>query len=396
MVVSLTSISVERDTAGEIFAARQLPVPSQAPPKPQFETPAVRVEGAVSAPPHRDLTTTPPQAAGTAFAPEPSPTLEQKFDTMYDEWAQQWGIIGAEVAVSRPNEFLWQRASGVDVTGATAGIDTRFDIGSITKTFTTALLMPLIEDGTIGLDEPLPPLDAVPDFPYVGQMTARDLLYHRSGLVNYRDTPDAIRDPFSIATPAQAVMVSARQPLQFVPGTKVAYVSTNYLLLGMLIEQRTGRPFDDLLRERLLVPLGLDDITHDPPVPGAANFSSAGIIATSADLLRWGAALYRDGRVVSPQALDLMTAIDPETGLGAGTFGYCPCSLTPEGYPVFEYVGHSGGTTILRYAAAEDLVINVNLSVSVWTPDMVQATNEIFELVRAIMHEQDASATPHA
>jgi CubicO group peptidase (beta-lactamase class C family)/peptidoglycan/LPS O-acetylase OafA/YrhL len=395
MVVALTSISVERDTAGEIFAARQLPIPSQAPPKPQFDTPIVRVEGVVSPQQRSDLTSVQPLPSSAAVAPDPSAPLEQKLDTMYDEWVQRWGIIGAEVAVTRPNEFLWQRASGVDVTGAAARIDTRFDIGSITKTFTTALLMPLLEDGTISLGEPLPKLDAVPDFPYVGQMTVRDLLYHRSGLVNYRDTPEALRDPFSITTPAQAVMVSARQPLQFAPGTKVAYVSTNYLLLGMLIEQRTGRSFDDLLRERLLVPLGLDDMTHVPPAPGAPNFSTAGILTTSSDLLRWGAALYRDGRVVSPHALELMMTIDPDTGLGGGTFGYCPCSVTPEGRPVFDYVGHSGGTTILRYAAAEDVVINVNLSVSVWTPDMVEATNELFEIVRAVMHEQDGSTAPH-
>ena len=396
MVLALTSISVERDTAGEIFAARQLPIPSQAPPKPQFDTPIVRVEGAVSPQQRSDLTAVQPQPSGAALPPDPSASLQQRLDATYEDWVQRWGIVGGEVAVTRPNEFLWQRASGVDITGAPARVDTRFDIGSITKTFTTALLLPLIENGTIGLDEPLPKLDAVPDFPYVGQMTVRDLLYHRSGLVNYRDTPEGVLDPLSITTPAQAVMISAKQPLQFVPGSQAAYVSTNYLLLGMLIEQRTGRSFDDLLRERLLVPLGLDAMTHDPPAPAAPNFSTAGIQTTSSDLLRWATALYRDGRVVSPTALDLMMTIDPDTGLGAGTFGYCPCSVTPEGRPVFEYVGHSGGTTILRYAAAEDLVINVNLSVSVWTPDMVQATNELFELVRAVVRGQDASAAPHA
>ena len=396
LVVSLTSISVKRDGAGEIFAARRLPIPSQAPPKPQFNPPTVQVEGAVSPKQRTDLTAARAAPADPGLAPAPSSELSGQLDTMFDTWTQRWNISGAEVGVTRPNEFLWQRASGVDIEGAPASIDTRFDIGSITKTFTTALVMQLIDEGTIGLDEPLPPLQAVPDFPYVGQMTVADLLYHRSGLVNYRDTPEGSTNPFSIVTPAQAVMISAKYPLQFTPGTKVAYTSTNFLLLGMLIEQRTGRTFDQLLHERLLSPLGLDNVTHLPSVPGAPNYSTAGILTSTADLLRWGAALYRDGTVVSAHALDLMTTIDIETGLGAGTYGYCPCTMNPDGRAVFDYIGHSGGTTILRYAAAEDLVITVNLSVSVWTPEMVQATAEFFETVRAIIHTHDAETQPTA
>src|SRR5437762_1613081 len=85
--------------------------------------------------------------APSALPPDPSASLQQNLDAMYEDWVQRWGIVGGEVAVTRPNEFLWQRASGVDITGAPARVDTRFDIGSITKTFTTALLMPLLEDG---------------------------------------------------------------------------------------------------------------------------------------------------------------------------------------------------------------------------------------------------------
>ncbi|TML11420.1 MAG: hypothetical protein E6G39_13965 [Actinobacteria bacterium] len=394
MVVSLTSISVERDRAGEIFAARRLPIPSQGPPKPRFDTPAVPVDGAVSPKQRTDLVTSRAEPADPALAPSPPSPLGQELDAMFDSWSQRWSITGAEVGATRPNKFLWQRASGIDITGEPAGVDTRFDIGSITKTFTTAIVMQLVDEGTIDLDEPLPELRAVPSFPYVGQMTVRDLLYHRSGLVNFRDTPESASDPFSIVTPAQAVMVSAKYPLQFAPGTKIAYTSTNFLLLGMLIEQRTGRTFDQLLHERLLTPLGLDKVTHLPSQPGAPNYSTSGILTNTSDLLRWGAALYRDGRVVSARSLDVMTTIDLETGIGAGTFGYCPCSMSSDGRGVFDYIGHSGGTTILRYAAAEDLVITLNLSVSVWTPDMVEATAEFFEMVRAIIHSDDAASQP--
>jgi CubicO group peptidase (beta-lactamase class C family) len=392
MIVSLTSISIKRDTAGEIFAARQLTVPSQAPPKPRFDAPSVHVEGAVSPKVRTDLTT-PIRPVDTALAPLPAAPLAQHLDETFDAWIRQWGIEGAEVGVTRPQDFLWRRASGIDIDGRAATVDTRFDIGSITKTFTTALVLQLVEEGSITLDEPLPVLRDVPDFRYSGRMTVRDLLYHRSGLVNYRDTHAFQRDPFSVVTPAQAVMVSADEPLQFEPGTGTAYASTNFLLLGMLVEQRTGKSFDENLRTRLFEPLALDNVSHLGPLPGMPNHATAGVVTSTADLLRWGAALYRDGRVVSDRALDLMTAIDPVTGLGGGTFGYCPCTLTAEGEPLFTYIGHSGGMTILRYAVDDDLVMSINLSVSVWTPDMVQATADFFEMVRAVVRANTAPPT---
>ena len=385
MLVSLTSISLKGDSTGEIFAARQLTVPSQAPPRPKFDSAPVRVEGAVSPSLRSDLSVTPVQPADPGLAPAPPAALGQHLAEMFDAWIQQWGITGAEVGITRPGGFLWQRSAGVDIDGRPATTETRFDVGSITKTFTTAMIMQLVDDRTISLDEPLPELRDAPDFPYAGQMTIRDLLYHRSGLVNYRDTAAYGRDPFAIVTPTQAVNASASEPLRFRPGTEVAYSSTNFLLLGMLIEERTGKSFDDNLRERLLSPLGLDGVTHLSPLPGMPNQATAGIMTTTADLLRWGAALYRDGRVVSAASLDEMLTIDPVTGLGGGTFGYCPCSLTLEGEPVFTYVGHSAGTTIFRYAAGDDLVMSVNLSHSVWTPEMVQASADFFELARAIV-----------
>jgi CubicO group peptidase (beta-lactamase class C family)/peptidoglycan/LPS O-acetylase OafA/YrhL len=393
MLVSLTSISVKGDTAGEIFAARQLTVPSQAPPKPQFDTPAVHVEGAVSPKLRTDLAVQPVNPADPGLSPLPTPELEQHLEEMFDAWIRQWAITGAEVGVTRPLDFLWRRATGTDVDGRPATTETRFDVGSITKTFTTAIMMQLIDEGTIALDESLPVLHEAPDFPYAGRMTVRDLLFHRSGLVNYRDTAAYARNPYAIVTPSQAVMASASEPLQFEPGTEVRYSSSNFLLLGMLIEQRTGDSFDELLHERILDPLALDDVTHLASLPGMPNHGAAGIVTNTTDLLRWGAALFRDGRVVSDAALDLMTTIDPVTGLGGGTFGYCPCTMTAEGEPLFTYVGHSAGTTILRYAAAEDLVMSINLSVSVWTPEMVQATADFFEMARAIVQAHTPTDT---
>src|SRR5206468_2103994 len=103
----------------------------------------------------------------------------------------------------------------------------RFDIESITKTFTAALVWRAVDKGLINLDAPLTSLPAVPEFGYL-QLTPRQLLTHSTGLVNYRDAPgyDA-----SIDTPRKALALSAAQPLKFTPGTSSEYSSSNYLVL---------------------------------------------------------------------------------------------------------------------------------------------------------------------
>src|SRR5690606_7571115 len=118
--------------------------------------------------------------------------------------------------------------------------DRPIDTMSVTKLFTANLVYRAVDAGLIDLDAPLPPLEAVPDFPYTSLLTPRDLLAHRSGLVNYRDTDRYREDPTSVATPLDALAAVGEVPLSADPGTTAEYSSTNYLLLGYLLEQVTG------------------------------------------------------------------------------------------------------------------------------------------------------------
>jgi len=142
--------------------------------------------------------------------------------------------------------------------------DTKHRIGSVTKHFTSAIILQLVEEGEIELDAPISTY--LPGYPAAqgSKVTVHHLLNHTSGIPSYTGLPDFIqeqgRDPF---TPDELIEVVWDMPLEFEPGTDWAYNNSGYFILGKIIENVTGEEFDDVLRERILEPFGLDDSGYD-------------------------------------------------------------------------------------------------------------------------------------
>ncbi len=382
---------------GVVVAAKvskKPPVPSQAPPRPEFERSASTGASAPSATEPRVSVVVPatPSAAPVPLAPQADAALAAVLQQSVDEWRARWSVPGIAIGVVRPGVAMWQGASGADSRGAAVHVDDRFDITSITKTFSGALVFQLATEGRIELDAPLPRLDRVPGFPYASGITVRQLLTHRSGLVPYRDSTAYIAAPEAIDTPEKALTAALRDPSQFAPGTKSAYSSTNFLVLGFLIEQVTGIDFDTLLAQRLIEPTDLRNTTHSPPSALEPNFATSGIVTDTADLLRWGIALYRDHVVIDAAALDAMHDIDMATGLGPAVYGYCPCTIDDAGQDHWQWIGHAGGTTQLSYSDADDIAIALNVTDSLWLADRGRAVAELLTLLRATLLEARSPA----
>ena len=360
-------IRASRDSNSQVSSTLGLRVPSQQPKAPTF---------------HADVQATAKRSS------ESTDDVEHDMQAAVDSWLKKNKVTGAEIAVYRPGSLDWAKGFGTDP-GSKAAIrdDTSFDIASITKTFTATLVWQLVDRGEISLDDPLPQLVAVPDFPYDDQLTVRELLTHRSGLGNYRDTTEYRADPTAVITPQEAVAFTGHEPLAFAPDTKSVYSSVNYLVLGLLLEQVTGRPYDALLSD-LLSASGIGDIGHTGPESGEPNFSAAGLTPTSTQLARWAVALLRDNTPrLSDQARDAMANIDPVSALGAGLWGYCPCTSSG-GHSQFAAVGHSGAATELQYSTSPDVAIVVNLSDSIWLPDNRQdQLTELFTTLRKLAAE---------
>lgn len=142
--------------------------------------------------------------------------------------------------------------------------DTKFRLGSITKQFTSMLVMQLVHEGKIKLDEPM--LAYLPDYRAdTGQkVTVRHLLTHTSGIPSYTGLPgflqEVSRNPSSVA---DFVKRYASGDLEFEPGSKYAYNNSGYFLLGAILERVAGKPYEKLVQERIFEPLGMKDSGYD-------------------------------------------------------------------------------------------------------------------------------------
>jgi D-alanyl-D-alanine carboxypeptidase len=214
----------------------------------------------------------------------------------------------------------------------------RFRVGSVTKTFTAALVLQLVGEGELRLSDPvdrwLPGL-----LPGGDEITIRELLDHTSGLYDY------VRDPAVRATwgtdgvpaPAQLVAIAASHGLDFAPGARWEYSNTNYQVLGLVVERVTGRSFADELRRRILRPLGLRHTAFVPgrdiPGPHADGYyvytdgrgsvnvtrttfgawADGAIVSNVLDLARFYSALL-SGKVLPPRLLAEMRRTVPTRG----------------------------------------------------------------------------------
>ncbi|MGW4530204.1 serine hydrolase domain-containing protein [Nocardia sp. NPDC004340] len=185
------------------------------------------------------------------------------------------GFPGAQVVFDGPDGHHVLTAGVGDLsTGAPIPEDARVRIGSNTKTFVATVVLQLVGEGKIELDAPIERY-----LPGVvrgngndgNRVTVRQLLQHTSGLPEYlagRDpaapgsgqlTADSDQLRRSHYEPADLVRIAMAMPPQFEPGARSVYTNTNYILLGMLIQQVTGRPAAAEVERRILEPLGLRD-----------------------------------------------------------------------------------------------------------------------------------------
>jgi CubicO group peptidase (beta-lactamase class C family)/peptidoglycan/LPS O-acetylase OafA/YrhL len=370
-VVLITPVDHRGQASEEAAAAspHRPPVPSQPPPPPTFTT----------------TSDAPPVSAEPASAAvEPAPELAGRLERLVAQWAEETGVGGALVGIDGQG-VRWTGAVGSRPdTGQPMAVPDRIELASLTKLFTAALVYRFVQDGRIVLDEPLPLIRSLPDFPYDYAITVEQLLDHTSGLINYLDTDLYAFDPERIDNPAAAVMASVAHPLAADPGAAYLYSSTNFLVLGLLLEEVSGQSFDDLLHQTLLMPLGLRDTVHLPAAPGWPRGATSGIESNLADLLTAGRAILRDHVGLSDDTFSQMTDVDVSYGFGPGTFGFCPCRVDDTGTPHFFAIGYYGATTLLAFAKTLDLTIAVDLVDSLGVNGGYAAVERLYEMLDAL------------
>jgi D-alanyl-D-alanine carboxypeptidase len=203
--------------------------------------------------------------------------------------AEEGAAPGAIVGVRTPKGTFIE-AYGVSDrdTGVPMTTDLHMRIGSVTKTFTGTVILQLAEDGKLSLDDPID--EYVPGVPNGDRITLRLLADMTSGVASYSVNPAfgerLFGDPEGVTfTPDELVAYGLADSPIFEPGAMYNYSNTNFILLGKVIEEVTGRPVFDVIRRRIIKPLGLSETswpgdTTELPSPYAEGYTLQGNEAT--------------------------------------------------------------------------------------------------------------------
>src|SRR5579884_2819861 len=213
---------------------------------------------------------------GGSSTPAPPPQQNQSFANTVDPIAQsallQQQIPGMVVALAKNGTVLYAQTYGVAnlATRQAPQRDTIFEIGSITKQFTAALIMKLQEQRRLHVDDSISVY--LPEYNFPPTITLRMMLTHTSGLADFTNFPqlgDWVKHGVSEATVLTAV---SQQPVQFPPGTQYSYSNSNYFALGTIIETITGQSYSANLEQYIFQPLRLTNTYYSlPPTGQSAN-----------------------------------------------------------------------------------------------------------------------------
>ncbi|MBR9990487.1 MAG: beta-lactamase family protein [Gemmatimonadetes bacterium] len=324
-------------------------------------------------------------SAAPLNAQAPSRTeLVARIDSIVTAAMGPSGAPGLGVAVVRGGDTIVLRGYGLaDVENGVAVTDRSvFRIGSITKQFTSAAVMKLVEEGRVRLDAPLS--EYLPDYRGPGSsVTVHQLLNHTSGIPSYTGLGERFWSRSRLdLTHEEMLALFAADSLEFQPGSRWAYNNSGYYLLGMLIESVTGMSYADHLRTTQFEPLGLTQtlycdvsrvvphrvsgydeadgrIVNAAPLSMNAPGAAGALCSTARDLIRWARALHA-GDVVGASSYGTMTAPTALSGGSSQAYGY---GLMMTQIGEHDAVAHGGGingfNSYMSHIPGEDLTIAV-------------------------------------
>lgn len=249
-------------------------------------------------------------------------------------------VTGITIAAGKNGDVFYAAGFGLrDVeTGALVETTTKMRAGSVSKVYTTALIGKLIEAGKLNLDAPVQTY--VPSFPKKRwPITVRQMAGHMSGIRHYRGSEFASTRHY--ATMPEGLVIFARDPLEFKPGTRTSYSSYAWNLISAALEGTGKTPFLDMMHEQVFKPLGMQDTVAEDvtkPLSNMASFhenrrgstviaafvdnsykwAGGGFVGTAADMARFGLAHTEPGFLKAETLALLQTEQKTEAGEEVG------------------------------------------------------------------------------
>ncbi|MEV6764358.1 serine hydrolase domain-containing protein [Streptomyces sp. NPDC051105] len=337
-----------------------------------------------------------PSPSGSPDVLGMTPAVARQLDAAVRKVMREADVPGVTVGVWTPGRPDYVRSFGVanKDTGQKMSSDLYMRIGSETKMFTVTAVLQLVDQGKVGLDDPIGEyLDGVPGG---DRITLRDLAGMRSGLFNYSEDNSFFKaltsDPQRPFTPRELLAYSFKHPPLFQPGQKFSYSNTNLILLGLLVEKESGQRLGDYLQEHVLAPAGMSHTLfptgNEFPAPHAQGYTdqtatgkveetagwnpswawaAGAMISDLDDLHTWArtaaTGVFPDGTamvgpVVQKQRLTAPPTEIPGAGYGLGIFD------------VQGWIGHNGSLpgyealTVYLPSARTTVVVLLNTDIS--------------------------------
>ena len=345
-----------------------------------------------------------PWSASLAYAAG-APLAAAKIDKLVAQYADCCAFTGT-VLVSAHDQVIFKKGYGFadrewNIPNTP---DVKFRLGSISKQFTAMLIMQQVAQGSIKLEGHLS--DYLPYYrPGTGaKVTISQLLSHTSGIPSYTDDPkffsDVSRNYFAVE---DFVKKYCSGDLQFDPGTKFHYDNSGYYILGAILEHVTGKTYEALLKENILIPLAMSETGYDhyadilpkratgyqqdpagvvnaPYLDMSLPYAAGSLYSTVEDLYKWDQALYTDKLVSHDLKQKLFTANLENYGYGWYVRSI-PAGEPGAGQTVISHDGGINGFNTLeqRFVGDHDLIVIFNN-----TPGA--SLDEMADGIRAILY----------
>ncbi|MEO8406304.1 MAG: serine hydrolase, partial [Chitinophagaceae bacterium] len=314
---------------------------------------------------------------GVTAVAQTQPVNPLLLDSLVNTYSKQHKFNGS-VLVAQKGTILLQKGYGYqDVAQkTTADANSLYQYGSVTKQFTAVLIMYLQEKKKLSIHDKLSKY--FPDLPFGDSVTIVQMLTHTSGIYNYtNDEAFMATEAVKPAASSKILALIRNHHLEFTPGIKFSYSNSNYYLLGLIIQKASGQPYEKLMRQIILAPVGMKtagfDFAHNHSshrttgynsinddhgdiasiVDSSASFAAGALYGSVYDLYAWHQALQKNQLLTTADWKQVYTPVHDNYG-----FGWMISTLY--GKPLVEHGGGIFGyTSMIKRFPQDDVVVIV-------------------------------------
>lgn len=261
---------------------------------------------------------------------------KEKLDSYLETLEANDKFMGS-VAAARDGKVIYAKATGyADIESKTkATTETKYRVGSISKTFTATLILKAVEEKRLSLNQTIEKY--FPGIKHANKITVSNLLNHRSGIHNFTND-EAYLEYYTVPkTEAEMVAIIASGGSDFKPDSKAEYSNSNYVLLSYILQDAYGKPFEEIFEKEIVQPLNLKntrfagriDISNndcnsynydgkwvkDAETDMSVPMGAGSVISTPSDLCLFATALFT-GKIISEESLKIMMTLEDNYGMG--------------------------------------------------------------------------------